>query len=432
MPPIFEKTSAILEDCHDYPATLEKITQFLVSHLATWCLIDEVTEEGRIRRVAGAHQEISKNSIIEYLKLHTAPSPHATRGVYAAIQSGESFCIPDFTVERLSAWSEQESRAKLADLGADSYICVPLKARGQIIGSMTLIRVGAQYSEEDFLTAQEVARHFALALDNARMFRKMQEAVRVRDEFISIAAHEFRTPLMPLTFQQRVVSRIFDKAEPPDEQELEQLRIFVRTAGSQLGRLSRLVHDLMDTTLLTCQQIELQRTQVELSELLRDIIRDLRDSFRDADCKVELRVREECTGLWDRHRLERAIINLLTNATKFGAGKPIIVTLGTVDKSPGAAAFIQVQDHGIGISPEDQARIFRAFERGNVKRSTQGVGLGLYIVQQIVAQHLGTVQVQSVQGEGAAFTVELPRQENSAVHASEASSVLRRPLVRTS
>lgn len=413
MTSIFEQTSALLEDCLDYQTTVMKIADLLVMHLSTWCLIDEVMDDGRIERVAGAHANADKSELVERLKTRSSASPHATRGVYAAIRTGNSFFIPEFSVSQLSGPPDDENRKILTELGADSYMCIPLKARGQTIGSLMLIRVGQRYTAEDLQSAQEVAGRCALAMDNARMYRKMQEALRVRDEFISIAAHEFRTPLMPLTFQQRVVARIMEKDEPPGEQELEQIRTFIQTSGSQLGRLSRLVHDLMDTTLLNCRKMDLRLGRVDLSELVREIIRDLKDSLRDAECEVELRVQNECFGIWDRSRLERAIVNLITNATKYGAGKPIQVTLSSRGDPAGERALIEIRDQGVGIRPEDQNRIFLAFVRGNTKRSTNGVGLGLYIVQQIIREHSGTITVKSDQGAGSTFTLELPIQTSA-------------------
>jgi signal transduction histidine kinase len=184
----------------------------------------------------------------------------------------------------------------------------------------------------------------------------------------------------------------------------------VETAARQADRLARLITELMDVSRITAGRLHLELEEVDLVTLVRDVVGRLGEDAAKAGSPIELDERSATvTGRWDRLRIEQVVTNLLTNAFKFAAGKPIEVTVA----EDGPLGRIVVADHGVGIAPEDSERIFRRYEQATPAQRHGGLGLGLYIVRQIVEAHGGTIRVESQPGVGSVFTVELPRQPAS-------------------
>jgi PAS domain S-box-containing protein len=238
--------------------------------------------------------------------------------------------------------------------------------------------------------------------DKARLYRKAQEEVRERDEFLSIASHELRTPVTALQLQLQLFQRYADRASvvlPPE------MREKVEALERQIRRISLLVKELLDLSRLRLGKLELRREELELGELAQEIIANLQSEIDLSGSRVDLQVRSAATGAWDRLRLGQVLTNLLVNAVKFGQGKPISVT---VDEDGAGRAVLEVRDQGIGIAPEHQARVFGRFERAVPAEHFGGLGLGLYIARQIVEAHGGEIRVESTPGIGSTFRVELP------------------------
>jgi signal transduction histidine kinase len=235
--------------------------------------------------------------------------------------------------------------------------------------------------------------------------QELQQAVGARDEFIATVAHELRNPIAPLTFQLRLA------LEKSEQMAAGAGSVPVEWAQSQLARVEQRLHRLLelldrllDVSRLSTGRIDLQPERVNLASTVRDVITGLEAELAVSRCELTFSERGETVGFWDRLRLEQICRNLLSNAIRFGAGQPIEVRVaGDAD-----VATLEVCDHGIGIAPEQQARIFERFERGSGQRSG-GFGVGLWIVRNICLAMGGTVSVVSEPGEGACFTVLLPR-----------------------
>ncbi len=221
--------------------------------------------------------------------------------------------------------------------------------------------------------------------------RELHEAVNARDALISIASHELRTPLTALQLQLQLLAK-----QHADS------RVLPAVVG-QAGRLARLITNLLEVSRITAGTLQLEPTDIDLSQVAHDVVAHYRAETRGA---AQLTVADggEVRGLWDPIRLEQIVNNLVSNAVKYGAGQPIEVRV----ERAGDLARLVVEDHGIGIAPADQARIFERFERLVSERSVGGFGLGLWIVRQIVDAMDGEISVRSAVGEGSQFTVELP------------------------
>jgi PAS domain S-box-containing protein len=236
----------------------------------------------------------------------------------------------------------------------------------------------------------------------AQLYEKAREEVRVRDEFLSIASHEFKTPIATLSLQTQVLLRALARSgdKPFSRQERH-----VQAIHRQTERLARLVQGLLDITQIASGRLTLRSEEVDLAEVIREAAERWRGTLARANCPLRLRAGESIPGHWDRMRLEQIIDNLVGNAMKYGAGSPVEV----VAEADAATAHIVVHDEGIGIAPEDQRRIFERFERAVQNRHYGGFGLGLWIVRNIVEAFGGEIRVSSEPGRGSTFDVLLPR-----------------------
>jgi PAS domain S-box-containing protein len=229
------------------------------------------------------------------------------------------------------------------------------------------------------------------------------EAVSIRDEFLSVAAHELKTPLTSLKLQLNLLARAV--AGPEGKPSLP-LDARLQAAHRQIARLNALNDSLLDVSRMNSGRFSLEHQPVDLSQLVRECVERLEAEFERAGCAVSLDLQSEVVGSWDPLRLEQVVVNLLTNAAKYGAGKPIELRLRAV----GGWVSFSVKDLGIGIAPEALTRIFRKFERAVPAVNYGGLGLGLYIAQQITQAMGGCITVESSPGTGSTFTVHLPQE----------------------
>jgi signal transduction histidine kinase len=223
-------------------------------------------------------------------------------------------------------------------------------------------------------------------------------AIRERENFISIASHELRSPLAPIRLQvQRLLRGLRLR---PETTSPEMIREALEVIDRQVERLTALLENVLDLTRLRLSRLPLAPEAVDLGALVDEIAASLRDQLAQAGCTLRLDRTGPVTGTWDRARLAQVLTNLLVNAMKHGGSGPIDVALMGKDRE----VTIVVRDHGPGVPKEDAERVFRRFERAGA----QGLGLGLYISREIVQAHGGELRVESPNGGGAAFRIELP------------------------
>lgn len=302
--------------------------------------------------------------------------------------------------------------ATLSDFGNGRYaetpigssIVVPLSARGRLIGVLTF-----HFEEERGFTAQErtfVTTLGALASQayyRSSLYEEAQKAIEIRDSFLSIAAHELKTPLTSLKLQVQLgeiqVDKTAGEAIPP-----EKLRKVFHVCHLQVDRINSLVDDLLDVGRIESGSIVYNFTQVDARNLIESVLDRFSDALQLKNVSLEVKGKEPVLLVCDTFRIEQVLINLLSNAVKYGQGKPVSIRL------EGLAGKIRfsVRDEGMGIAEEKLELIFNRFERAISARNISGLGLGLYISRRIVGAHDGRIWAESEPGKGAEFFVELP------------------------
>jgi signal transduction histidine kinase len=239
----------------------------------------------------------------------------------------------------------------------------------------------------------------AIAADNALLRARVAEAERTRDEFLSMASHELCTPIYALALSTQSLRAQVGK-EPLDG---PRLRANVDAMERQVARLSRLISGMLDASSLGARAaLDLRR--VDLGAVVAEVVARFAEEARRVGCALDLRLAEGVVGFWDASRIDTLVHNLLSNAIKYGPGKPVRISLAGSDD----AAILTVEDEGIGIPEAAQPRIFTRFERAVSPRRYGGLGVGLFIVAQILEAHEGQIEVRSAPGKGATFVVRLP------------------------
>lgn len=232
---------------------------------------------------------------------------------------------------------------------------------------------------------------------------ELRRAVRTRDEFLSIASHELRTPLTSLQLQLEGLQRVLQRKP---EEALASGRVASSTSAAigQTLHLSTLVGVLLDVSRIGDGKLVLECDEFRIGELVAEVVHRMSDAALKAHVTIDVRIEHDAIGLWDRLRIDQVVTNLLSNALKYGAGKPVRLEVGGDDHR----IVLTVTDEGPGIAPEHRTQLFERFARFAPSRNYGGFGLGLWIAREIVRAHGGTIGVRSELGHGAAFTVELP------------------------
>jgi PAS domain S-box-containing protein len=400
------EVGVLLSGSLDPQVTLEQVTQLAVPHLGDWCFVALKNREGAPEMVAAAHHS---NQHVEAFW-----ERYARYGLDADAKKGMSHVIRTGTpevVERLGdteiaeALTQPEYQAEFAKVGHHSTLAVPLEVRGEILGA-----IGFTYAESDryFTTAdlplaQELARRAAIAIENARLYRQLQDADRRKDEFLAMLAHELRNPLAAISGARSLMDEMLEG----------EARILTGTPRAilerQVSQLSRLVDDLLDVSRITRGKIELRRKEVDFAEIVKNALDGVRPLILSRRHNLIVELPGEAVKVdADPARLGQIVSNLVTNAAKYtDLGGEIVVRL----EKEGQEAVLGVRDNGTGLSSEMLQSIWGLFVQSDrtLERSQGGLGIGLTLVRSLTEMHGGRVAAASEGiGKGSQFTVVLP------------------------
>jgi PAS domain S-box-containing protein len=387
----------------NYEVTVEKVAQLVVPALADWWILDIAFDTAPRKELVVAHSDPAKTELVRELgrRLFDNSSRERSR-VFRARQPE----VMDDIRQAFGPGGPDARTAQLAEeVGFASSMVVPLIVRESLLGTI-MLAVGEparRYRKADLAMAEDLAHGVAFALDNARLYLEARSAIDARDEFLSIAAHELRTPLTPL---QITLQRLLTPSSNGSLETIPSARLKDMLARSerQVQRLAILIENLLDVSRITAGRIQLNPQEFDLVEVVREVVGRFSDELARAQCDLRFSSKGPVRGHWDRLRMEQVVTNLLANAIKYGACKPIALL---IERANGTAV-LTVRDEGIGIDSHKIPRLFGRFERAVSSRSYGGLGLGLYIARQIVEAHGGSIRVSSQLGVGSAFTVEVP------------------------
>ncbi len=413
------EASEILSASLDYEATLASVVRLSVPRIADDCVLFEVEELRVARRIAVAHVDPEKVSLLEQLsELHLSSPAGAPRPLEEAVRTGRPRLDPGVSVESATVPLDPDLRTIYRRLGRRSSLILPLVARGQTLGVLFLATSdsGRTYGPADLALGEELSRRAAVALDNSRLFREMRAANDAKDQFLATLSHELRTPLTPVLalvagLQEDVRARGLRR-------ELDVIRRNVELEA-------RLIDDLLDLTRVARGKLELHFGEADARQVLMHALQTCARDLSAKRLQLSTVLAADEHGVWgDGPRLTQVFWNLVRNAVKFtpeGGAVRVRSWNETVDGAPWLA--VEVADTGIGIEPGQLPRIFDAFEQGqrSITRRFGGLGLGLAISKAIVEQHGGSLTAFSEgQDRGSVFTLRMPVAGPSSVRPSPA------------
>ena len=386
----------------DYEGTLASVAETAVPRLADWCFVDLVEADGAIHRVAVAHMDPGHALIASALRRRYAPSADGFSAIARVVKSGASERSIEPVEHMIAATTDARFAETLRELGPESVMIVPLRARDRTLGALTFVAAesGRTFTDGDLLLARQFGNCAALAVDNARLYREAQRVNRVKDEFLATLSHELRTPLNAILGWARMM-RMGKLDERGRERALDTIE---RNARAQ----AQLIEDLLDVSRIISGKFRVEVHTVAMPAVVEAAI----DSVRLA---AEARGIELCATLdptptisGDPTRLQQVVWNLLSNAIKFTSkGGHVMLSLRQVDSQ----IEIDVTDDGQGIPADFLPYVFDRFRQadGTTTRAHNGLGLGLAIVRHLVELHGGSVRAESGgNGHGSTFVVRLP------------------------
>nr|BDT38689.1 GAF domain-containing sensor histidine kinase [Myxococcus sp. MH1] len=393
---LLQHATAMLATSLDLGHTLRGVALGLVPTLGDFCIIDVMGPDHEVRRTFHAATPECAGLLAAS---HWRP-PERPGTPICALASGQ----PVFAPQVDAAWVEStacgpETLALLRTLAPTSWLSVPLDTPEGVLGALTLGHClsGRHHTAEDLELAMELARRASAAVQNAHLFHQTQQALQLRDEFLAIASHELNTPLTALKLQLSRLRRMSSDGE---------VRARTTSAVQQVDRLGRLVHELLEVAHLSEGRLHLTPEPVDLVDVCREVLTRFTEEKERAGATIFLRADGAVSGRWDASRVDGMVTHLLSNALKYGLGRPVEVEVACI---PGDLARLVVRDRGIGIPAEQLAHLFQRFGRAVPLRHYGGFGLGLWFSRQVVEAHGGHIHLESSPGLGTTVTVELPR-----------------------
>jgi PAS domain S-box-containing protein len=396
------RASAALSFSLDTQATLQLVGDLLVPQIADYATV-HLLEGGAYHQALAVHADPHQQRMLRELG-ESMPIPAALLGLAdpsGGISSAAMLFADASGADALSAMPIAALQDLHRRLSPTSCMIVPLVARGQVRGilSIGLTTLGGHYGESDTVIAQELGLRVAGALDNARLYQEAQEAVREREALLSVASHELKNPLTSLLGYTNLLERRVVAGAILGERELKHIRM-IREQGA---RLSKMLDLLLDLARLDSGQFVIQPAIVDMGGVIERILTEI-----DATLSIHtiLYYEPETPAILqgDELRLEQVVRNLLSNAIKYSPdGGEITVRLETHAER----VVLSIEDRGLGIPAAALPRIFQRFSRVG-GTTISGLGVGLYVVREIIALHGGAVEVVSEEGAGSTFIVTLP------------------------
>lgn len=396
------EASRILSSSLDYQTTLNSIATLAVPHIGDWCAVDLLTSDGQLQQVAVAHKDPAKIKWAKELRKVDPPDMHAPTGVPQVLRTGEPELYPVISDELLVRVAKTKKHLKLLrEIGFKSAMIVPIFSQKKPIGVITFVTTETRrnYNQADLLMAQELATRATVAIENARLFKGSQEAITLRDDFISVASHELKTPVTSVKMFTQVLKRHSEQIG--DTKAVSHLSKMDR----QINKLTELIYDLLNVSKIQAGRMEFREELFDFDAAVREVVDILQQSETKHRILIHGQTKKKIRG--DQERIGQVINNLVSNAVKYSPkAHKIVIQLGS-DKQHVSVA---VQDFGIGMEKSHLEKIFERFYRvyDTTDKTFPGLGIGLYISSEIIKRHGGKLWVDSAIGKGSTFHFSLP------------------------
>jgi signal transduction histidine kinase len=402
--------SALLTSAIDYERTLALLPRLAAATLADACVLDVADRHGERVQLAVTRDDLAAQELVPTLGLRSPVHPQDAPPTVGDAHQQPLFLEEADDAALVAALDHDEHVALARRVGTRSLVRIPLRTRGPAFGTLTLMRGPGtpRFAAADLVLAEELAWTASIAIEKARLKRETDDALRLRNRFLSIVSHDLKNPLQVIDLNAELLNELLteDNASPVNV-ELARGLARIRRAST---RMNAMIRELLDVARLQAgQPLDLDRRATDLVPLLHQVVEEFQHDWTDRTIELETTL-ARLVGELDAHRIERMIANLLSNAVKYS--KPGgVVHVGLREEA--GWAVIQVSDSGIGVPRALLADLFSAFRRsalpvGADAAHAAGAGVGLASAQQAAASHGGSITVDSVEGEGSTFTVRLP------------------------
>lgn len=394
--------SKVLSSSLDYQTTLNTVASLAVPTIGDWCAVD-LLSDGEVIQVAVAHKDPEKIKWAKNLRKLNPVDLKAETGIAKVLKTGKSEIYPLITDEMLVAVSKSKEQLKLfRKIGFTSAMIVPItskekKAIGVIMFVTTETR--RQYTESDLLMAEELATRASVAIENARLYKGSIEAITVRDEFISVASHELKTPVTSVKMFTQVLRKHSEQIG--DKKAVNYLSKMDR----QINNLTELIYDLLNVSKIQAGKMEFKKKKYDFDASIKETIDVLQQSSEKH--KLIIKGKTGKSVVADEERIGQVLNNLISNAVKYSPHADMILIKLSSTKDN---VRVDVQDFGIGMEENHLNKIFERFYRvyDNNDKTFPGLGIGLYICAEIIKRHGGKFSVSSKPGLGSVFSFSLP------------------------
>ncbi len=404
------QASEELAATHDTNEALDKIIKLLIPSFTDWLVINELRDDGFAHLLKMGHSDPEKVKWAEaYRKTHPIEVNDPRKGsVGYTIRTGEALLIPEITEEIITEGAaDEEQRLILKELSITSVMAIPMQIKGRVTGVVSFISCTPQnlYDETDLNFAKDFCNRIALTLENAKLYEEVKKDIEERikadkkkDEFISIASHELKTPVTSLKAYTQILQSTFD--EEHNQQAVEMLS----KMDKQVDKLTTLIVDLLDVTKIDKGELVFEMCEFDFNEMVKEIAEEMQRTTKSHKIILSLNDCDPVKG--DRNRIGQVVVNFISNAIKYSPdGEKIIIKTFCENNR----VQLCVQDEGIGIPREEHHNIFKRFFRvsGKSNYTFPGMGLGLYISSEIIKRHEGRIFFDSDEGKGSSFSFEI-------------------------
>lgn len=394
--------SEVLGSSLDFDVTFDRLASLIVPSIATFCVVDLLTERGTVERKRVLHAREAMRAQARLLETY----PRVQQHLYLTsetIRRGRPRLVSHVDDAYLVRMSEDESHlAVLRALAPRSFMAAPLIARGRILGAVAFCRDASAppYEQGDLAMAEDFTHRAALALDNARLYETSRKATRARDEMLGLVSHDLRNPLSAISM---CVAGLLEQPDMDRERTVHLLQS-IRDAADLSHRL---IEDLLDGSAIEAGRLTIERRPVDPVVIAAQAAELFETTAVHQGITLDLDVPEFLPRVnADAERLVQALANLVGNALKFTPSGGRVAIHGGADDTH---AILAVTDTGPGVPPEDAPFIFDRYWHAQRSAKARGTGLGLAIVKAIVTAHGGRVWVDGNPAGGSRFTIALPR-----------------------